>query len=73
MSLQDELHALRAEFLRTAPPGRAAVYDAKVEELKGTFRSKKHSRPAITRRPSRCQARPGGPSRLVPCCVVVRQ
>jgi hypothetical protein len=30
MSLQDELDALRAEFVRSAPPGRAALYDAKV-------------------------------------------
>jgi hypothetical protein len=37
MSLQDELDALRAEFVRSAPPGRAALYDAKVEELRRTF------------------------------------
>lgn len=37
MSLQNELDALRAEFVRTAPPGRAALYDAKVEELRRTF------------------------------------
>jgi peroxiredoxin len=37
MSLQDELDALRAEFMRTAPPGRAALYDAKVEELRQSF------------------------------------
>jgi len=37
MSLQDELDALRAEFVRTAPPGRAVLYDAKVEELQRTF------------------------------------
>jgi len=32
MSLQDELDALRAEFVRSAPPGRAALYDAKVDD-----------------------------------------
>jgi peroxiredoxin len=37
MSLQAKLDALRAEFVRTAPPGRAALYDAKVEELQQTF------------------------------------
>jgi peroxiredoxin len=41
MTLQDELDALRAEFVRTAPPGRAALYDAKVEELRRTFRIEK--------------------------------
>ena len=37
MNLQDESDALRAEFIRTAPPGRAELYDAKVEELQRTF------------------------------------
>ena len=37
MSLQDDLDALRAEFVRSAPPGRAELYDAKVEELLRTF------------------------------------
>jgi peroxiredoxin len=37
MSLRDELAALGAELVRTAPPGRAALYDAKVEELRRTF------------------------------------
>jgi thiol-disulfide isomerase/thioredoxin len=37
MSLQDELDALRAEFVRSAPPGRAALYEAKVDELRRTF------------------------------------
>jgi hypothetical protein len=37
MSLQDELDALRAEFVRSAPPVRAALYDAKVDELRRTF------------------------------------
>ena len=39
MSLQDELDALRAEFVRSAPPGRAALYDAKVNGLSVIFRS----------------------------------
>jgi thiol-disulfide isomerase/thioredoxin len=34
MSLQQELDDLRG---RTAPPGRAALYDAKVEELQRNF------------------------------------
>jgi peroxiredoxin len=37
MSLQDELDSFRAEFLKKAPPGRAELYDAKVEELRRTF------------------------------------
>jgi peroxiredoxin len=37
MSLQTALDALRAEFIRAAPPGRAELYDAKVEELQRTF------------------------------------
>lgn len=37
MSLQQELDALRAEFERTAPAERAALYTAKVEELRATF------------------------------------
>ena len=39
MSLQDELDALRAEFVRSVPPGRAALYDAKVDELRRRDRS----------------------------------
>ena len=39
MSLQDELDALRAEFVRSAPPGRAALYDARVDELRRRDRS----------------------------------
>jgi len=37
VSLQQELDDLRAEFVRTAPPGRAALYDAKVKELRRNF------------------------------------
>jgi peroxiredoxin len=37
MSLQQELDAFRAEFERTAPAGRAALYNAKVEELRRDF------------------------------------
>ena len=37
MGLQQEFAALRAEFVRNAPPGRAELYDAKVEELLRTF------------------------------------
>jgi peroxiredoxin len=37
MSLQAELDAIRAEFVRAAPPGRAALHDARVEELRRAF------------------------------------
>ena len=37
MSLQQELDAFRAEFTRTAPAERAALYDAKVEEMRRNF------------------------------------
>lgn len=37
MGLQQELDDLRADFVRKAPPGRAELYDAKVEELRRTF------------------------------------
>ena len=35
MRLQHELDALRAEFVRMAPPGRAAFYDAKPQSQNG--------------------------------------
>jgi peroxiredoxin len=41
MSLQDDLDALRAECVRSAPPARAELYDAKVGELRLTFPIKK--------------------------------
>ena len=37
MGLEQELTAFRAEFERTAPSGRAALYSAKVEELRRQF------------------------------------
>ena len=37
MDLAEELANFRAEFERTAPVGRAALYDAKVEELRTNF------------------------------------
>ena len=37
MELQQQLEAFKAEFVRTAPPGRAALYEAKIEELRATF------------------------------------
>jgi peroxiredoxin len=37
MGLQEELGAFRAEFIRNAPPGRAELYDLKVEELRSQF------------------------------------
>lgn len=37
MGLEQQLADFRAEFERTAPAGRAALYDAKVDELRGAF------------------------------------
>ena len=37
MQLEQELSNLRAEFERTAPAGRAALYNSKIEELRATF------------------------------------
>lgn len=37
MDLQTQLDAFKSEFERTAPPGRAALYDAKIEELRDSF------------------------------------
>jgi peroxiredoxin len=39
MSLEEELGAFKTEFSRTAPPGRAALYEAKIEELRADFAS----------------------------------
>ena len=37
MGLQQQLDAFKAEFARTAPAGRPALYDAKIEELRNSF------------------------------------
>jgi len=37
MGLDQQLADFRAEFLRTAPAGRAALYEAKIEELRASF------------------------------------
>jgi peroxiredoxin len=37
MGLEQELAAFKAEFGRTAPAGRAALYEAKIEELRAGF------------------------------------
>jgi peroxiredoxin len=37
MGLQQQLDAFKAEFARTAPPGRPALYEAKIEELRASF------------------------------------
>jgi peroxiredoxin len=39
MTLEQELAAFRAEFARTAPASRAALYEAKIEELRSEFAS----------------------------------
>ena len=40
MTLEQELAVFRAEIARTAPAGRAALYEAKIEELRSEFASK---------------------------------
>jgi len=37
MGLQQQLDAFKAEFARTSPPGRSALYEAKIDELRATF------------------------------------
>jgi peroxiredoxin len=37
MGLQQQLDAFKAEFVRTAPAGRPALYEAKIEELRASF------------------------------------
>ena len=37
MGLEQQLAAFKAEFVRTAPAGRAALYEAKIEELRASF------------------------------------
>jgi peroxiredoxin len=37
MVLEQQLAAFRAEFARTAPAGRPALYEAKIEELRASF------------------------------------
>jgi hypothetical protein len=37
MGLEQQLDEFKEQFLRTAPAGRAALYEAKVEELRSSF------------------------------------
>lgn len=37
MRLQQQLDAFRSEFMRTAPAGRPALYEAKIEDLRASF------------------------------------
>jgi peroxiredoxin len=37
MGLQQQLDAFKAEFARTAPAGRPALYEAKIDELRASF------------------------------------
>jgi peroxiredoxin len=37
VGLQQQLNAFKTEFARTAPVGRPALYEAKIEELRGSF------------------------------------
>lgn len=41
MSLEQELAAFKAEFARTAPAGRPALYEAKIDELRRAFVQRK--------------------------------
>ena len=41
MRLQQQLDAFKAEFARTAPAGRPALYEAKIEELRASFALKR--------------------------------
>jgi len=40
MGLDQQLADFKAEFLRTAPAGRPALYEAKIEEPSGRLRSR---------------------------------
>jgi hypothetical protein len=48
MGLDQQLADFKAEFLRTAPAGRAALYEAQVEEL----RASEPVRSAFPKRPA---------------------
>lgn len=37
MTLQSQLEAIKAEFAEKAPPGRVALYEAKIEQLRSEF------------------------------------
>lgn len=37
MRLQQQLDAFKAEFARTAPAGRPALYEARIDELRANF------------------------------------
>ena len=37
MGLEQQLDEFKEQFLRTAPAGRAALYEAKIEELRTSF------------------------------------
>lgn len=41
MGLQEQLDAFKLEFARTAPSGRPALYEAKIEELRSSFAKEK--------------------------------
>ena len=41
MGLQQQLDAFRAQFVRTAPAGRPALYEVKIEELRASFASER--------------------------------
>ena len=41
MGLEQQLNAYSAEFARAAPAGRAAIYEAKIDELRASFATEK--------------------------------
>lgn len=48
MTLEEQLAAFKAEFARTAPPGRAALYEAKIEDLRASFAAEQALGPGDT-------------------------
>lgn len=63
MGLKEELDAFRAEFVRKTPPGRAELYDAKVDELRRQFPIGAALNAEIRRRTSPCPMRSAARSR----------
>jgi hypothetical protein len=55
MGLQQQLAAFKAEFARTAPAGRPALYEAKIDELRASFALEKASASTIGPPTSRCR------------------
>jgi hypothetical protein len=52
MGLDQQLADFKAEFVRTAPAGRPALYEAKIEELRPSFRPCVRATGGAARRPA---------------------